>query len=69
MTPKTPQEPGKYCLKIKKIEAQFLGEIKVRRRLGKKMKRFNTITKVLHTLLIGSKVITGKISIAVLILH
>ena len=42
----------------------MLDEIEVRERLAKKMKRFNTITSVIHTFLITTTVIIKKVSIA-----
>ena len=48
------------------IEAFSLDEIKVRERIAKKMKRFNTIASIVDTGLITSTVITGGISTAAL---
>ena len=54
-----------YCLKkLTEIETFFLDEIKIRERIAKKMKRFNTVTGIVDTDLITSTVITGGISIA-----
>ena len=65
LNPTAPQEPQTYCLKkLTEIETFFLDEIKVRERIAKKMKRFNTITGIVDTGLITSTVITGGISIA-----
>ena len=41
LNPTAPQEPPTY--RLTKIEAYLLDENKVRERLAKKMKRFNTI--------------------------
>ena len=63
--PMAPKEPQSYRLnKLSKIETYLLDEIEVRERIGKKMKRFNTITGIVDTSLITSTVITGGISIA-----
>ena len=65
LNPTAPQEPRTYRLKkLTEIEAYLLDEIEVRKRLAKKMKRFNTITGMVDTGLITSTVITGGISIA-----
>ena len=65
LNPTAPQEPQTYRLKkLTEIEAYLLDEIEVRKRLAKKMKRFNTITGMVDTGLITSTVITGGISIA-----
>ena len=57
--PTAPQEPKIYRLKIlTEIKAFFLEEIEVRERTTTKMKRFNTITGIVHTGLITSTVIT-----------
>ena len=65
LNPTAPQEPQAYRLKkLTEIEAYLLDEIEVRKRLAKKMKRFNTITSIVDTVLIMSTVITGGVSIA-----
>ena len=46
-------------------EAYLLDEIEVRERLAKKMKRLNTITSIVNTVLITSTIITGGVFIAV----
>ena len=63
--PTSPQEPQAYRLKmLTEIETYLLDKIDVRKRLAKKMKRFNTITSSVDTGLITSTVITGGVSIA-----
>ena len=42
----------------------MLNKVKVRERITKKMKQFNTITSIVETGLITSTVITGGVSIA-----
>ena len=65
LNPTKPQEPQSYRLnKLSEIEAFFLDEIKVREKIAKKMKWFDTITGIVDTGLITSTVITGGISIA-----
>ena len=65
LNPAAPQEPQTYCLnKLSETEAYFLHEIEVREQIAKKIKRFNTITGIVDTVLITSTVITGGISIA-----
>ena len=65
LNPTAPQEPQTYCLnKLSEIEAYFLHKIEVREQIAKKIKRFNTITGIVDTVLITSTVITGGISIA-----
>ena len=65
LDPAAPQELQTYCLKkLTETEAYLLDEIKVRERLTKKMKRFNTITSIVDTGLITSTEITGGVSIA-----
>ena len=60
LNPAAPQEPQTYCLKkLTEIETFFLDETKVRERIAKKMKRFNTITGIVNKGLIISTVITG----------
>ena len=55
LNPTAPQEPQSYRLqKLTEIEAYLLNEIEVRERIVKKMKRFNTITGIIHTSLITS---------------
>ena len=65
LSPTAPQESQTYYLKkLTEIEAYLLDEIEVREQIAKKMKRFNTITSIVNTGIITSKVITGEISIA-----
>ena len=65
LNPNTPQEPESYRLKkLSEIEAFFLDEIEVCERIAKTMKQYNTITGIVDTDLITSRVITGGISIA-----
>ena len=65
LNPTVLQEPQTYRLnKLSEIEAVFLDEIEFREQIGKKMKRFITITGIVGTDLITSTVITGGISIA-----
>ena len=65
LNPTAPQEPQTYRLKkLTEIEAYLLNEVKVRERIAKKMKQFNTITSIVDTGLITSTVITGGVSIA-----
>ena len=65
LNPTAPQEPQSYRLQIlTEIEAYLLNKIEVRKRIAKKMKRFNTITGIVDTSLITSTVLTGGISIA-----
>ena len=65
LNPTAPQEQESYRLnKLSEIQAFFLDEIEVREQIAKKMKRFCTITGIVHTGLITSTVITGGISIA-----
>ena len=60
-----PQEPQGYIFKkFTEIEAYLLDEIEVRERPAKKTKRFNTVTGIVDTGLIASRVITGAISIS-----
>ena len=64
LNPITPQEPQTYRLKkLTEVQAYLLDEIEVLERIAKKMKRFNIITGIIHTVLITSTVITGGISI------
>ena len=66
LNPRAPQESQAniWIKKLTEIEAFFLDEIEVRERIAKKMTQFNTITGIVDTGLITSKVITGGISIA-----
>ena len=65
LNPTVLQEPQTYRLnKLSEIEAVFLDEIEFREQIGKKMKRFITITGIVGTDLITSTGITGGISIA-----
>ena len=65
LKPTAPQEPQTYRLKtLTEIETFFLDEIEILERTAQKMKRFNTITSMVGTVLITSTVITGGISIA-----
>ena len=65
LNPTALPEPQTYRInKLTEIEAYLLNEIEVRKRLAKKMKRFNTITSIVDTGLITSTVITGGSSTA-----
>ena len=65
LNPSAPQEPQSYRLqKLTEIETYLLNEIEVCERIAKKMKRFNTITGMVDTVLTTSTVTTGGISIA-----
>ena len=65
LNPAAQEESQTYRLnRLSEIEAYFLNEIEAREQIGKKMKRFNTITGIVDTGLIISTVITGGISIA-----
>ena len=67
LNPTAPQEPQTYRLnRLSEVEAFFLSEVKVRKQMAKKMKRFNTITGIVDRGLITLTVITGGISIAAL---
>ena len=55
-----PQEPQTHRLKkLTKVEAYLVDEVEVCERIGKKMKRYNTITDLVDTCLITSTVIIG----------
>ena len=65
LNPMAPQELQTYRLKkLTEVEACLLDEIEVRKRIAKKMKRFNIIIGIVDSGLITSTVITGGISIA-----
>ena len=65
LNPNTPQKPESYRLKkLSEIEAFFLDEIEVCEHIAKTVKQYNTITGIVETDLITSRVITGGISIA-----
>ena len=65
LNPTTPQEPETYRLnKLSEIEAYFRNEIEVREQMAQKMKRFKTITGIIETGLITSRMIPRGMSIA-----
>ena len=65
LNPIAPPEPQAYRLKLlTEIEEYLLDEIEVREELVERMKIFNTIMRIMHTGLITSTVITGRVSIA-----
>ena len=66
LNPTAPQQPQSYRLnKLSENEEYFLMKLNFANKLPKKMKRFNTITGIVDTVLITSMVITGGTSIAV----
>ena len=65
LNPTTPQEPETYRLnKLSEIEAYFRNEIEFREQMAQKMKRFKTITGIIETGLITSRMIPRGMSIA-----